>query len=270
MSTLPAIPPSSTDLPTVWAATEHTFRMDIYLVLAFLPRGQAIVLPPGTGGGCIFSGPFKDYTVNLGPLAVPNVTENANKFAYNPRCLKRDLTPFTAQNFTSFRNTTDLIFGTNDITSFQTTMDGDPRVASNRGLIGVHGGGHFTIAGDPGKFPLAESSLLIKSQISQTILSNLTDVRSSPSAGSDFKVSPGDPAFFLRHGRIDRLYTLWQSIDPGVRQSTIPNITTTLLNIPPSTLGTLDDIIDISPLAPPVKIRDVLSTTKGPFCYIYE
>lgn len=33
---------------------------------------------------------------------------------------------------------------------------------------------------------------------------------------------------------------------------------------------TLDDVIDISPLAPVVKIRDMMNTVGGsPFCYIY-
>lgn len=38
----------------------------------------------------------------------------------------------------------------------------------------------------------------------------------------------------------------------------------------PSANTTLDDIIDISPLAPPVKIRDMMNTLGGtPLCYVY-
>lgn len=66
---------------------------DVVLTLGDLPP---LILPPGNGGGCVESGPFKNMEVNLGPasLAVPgNQTIIAeNPLAYNPRCLKRDLT----------------------------------------------------------------------------------------------------------------------------------------------------------------------------------
>jgi len=40
--------------------------------------------------------------------------------------------------------------------------------------------------------------------------------------------------------------------------------------MPPSPDVTLDDVIDLSPLAPPVKIRDLMNTVGGtPLCYIY-
>jgi len=41
------------------------------------------------------------------------------------------------------------------------------------------------------------------------------------------------------------------------------------MDFPPSPQVTLNDIIDISPLAPPVKVGDLVSTFGGPFCYIY-
>lgn len=34
-----------------------------------IPGGS---LPPGSGGGCVFSGPFTNLTVNLGPVAIGN------------------------------------------------------------------------------------------------------------------------------------------------------------------------------------------------------
>ena len=52
--------------------------------------GLNLPVAPGTGGGCIFSGPFKNYTVNLGPRAFAPINE-PNGLSYNPRCLQRDL-----------------------------------------------------------------------------------------------------------------------------------------------------------------------------------
>lgn len=62
-----------------------------------------VQLEPGLGGGCVTSGPFKDMVVNLGPVSEWNFTDNATAtpdadggFAYNPRCLKRDIGGNTA------------------------------------------------------------------------------------------------------------------------------------------------------------------------------
>lgn len=41
------------------------------------------------------------------------------------------------------------------------------------------------------------------------------------------------------------------------------------MNVPPSPPVTLNDVIDISPLAPPVRVGDLVNTLSGPFCYIY-
>src|SRR4051794_19132956 len=65
---------------------------------------EPVILPPGTGGGCVTSGPFKNMTVNLGPMALDEpggvVASNpAGPLAYNPRCLRRDLTTEVNQRY---------------------------------------------------------------------------------------------------------------------------------------------------------------------------
>lgn len=46
--------------------------------------------------------------------------------------------------------------------------------------------------------------------------------------------------------------------------------TITILNTPPSRDARLDDIVYLSEvLAPPEEIQSLISTTAGPFCYIY-
>jgi tyrosinase len=202
-----------------------------------LPTGLNCI-PPGSGGGCVDSGPFRNMTVNLGPvaptLAEPEVVPSESLYAYNPRCLKRDISSWVSRQWTTDQNSTDLIQDNNDIGSFQDTMQGD----FPNGVFGVHTGGHFTIGGDP---------------------------------GGDLFTSPGDPAFFLHHAQIDRTWWIWQNQAPEQRTSAIAG-TITLNNSPPSRDGTLEDPIDLGVNAAVVSISSVMSTTGltgGPLCYVY-
>jgi tyrosinase len=75
--------------------------------------------------------------------------------------------------------------------------------------------------------------------------------------------------FYLHHGMIDRTWWIWQILDPSKRTNQISG-TDTFLNNPPSANTTLDTPIDLGYAAgPAVTMRDLMSTTEGPFCYIY-
>ncbi|KAK4449660.1 tyrosinase-like protein [Podospora aff. communis PSN243] len=210
------------------------------LILSFpQPDGSfnTLTIPPGTGGGCVNRGPFSNLTLHLGPVVLPEYGSpvvNFNPFPErdNPRCLKRDLSSWVAKQWTSFRNTTDLILQSSNIFEFTTEMNGDPRFTSN--VLGVHGGGHFTIGGDPGGDPF---------------------------------IAPGDPAFWLHHAQVDRVYWIWQMLDFQNRQTLFG--TNTFLDQPPSANTTVEDFLDMDPLGPDVKIKDVLNTVGGPLCYVY-
>jgi tyrosinase len=215
-------------------------------VLSIPGNANPIILAKGTGGGCVTTGPFGNMTVHLGPITQPDPT------ADNPRCLKRDLNADSGKRFSSFRNTTDLILGSSTIEFFRTTMEADPNYVPDS--LGVHGGGHFMIGGDP---------------------------------GSDAFISSGDPAFYLHHAQIDRVYWIWQMLDFQNRQVRSPTLslfmsnpltwrkqgvfgTNTLLNFPPSPNTTVEDPIDLSPIAGPVKIKTLMNTVGGtPLCYVY-
>ena len=205
-------------------------------IVLTLPGYPDVYLPLGTGGGCVTSGPFVNYTVNLGPaaLALPGGTSAAaaNPFDYNPRCFKRDLTTALIQRYANFTSVVSLILNNNAIADFQLAMQGVP----GSGSIGVHGGAHYSMGGDPGR---------------------------------DVFVSPGDPAFWLHHGMIDRVWWIWQNLDLAKRQNAISG-TGTFLNLPPSANTTLDTVIDLGYAAgQPIAMRELMSTTAGPFCYIY-
>jgi tyrosinase len=111
-----------------------------------------ILIPAGTGGGCVTSGPFKNMTVNLGPvsLGLPGGATEANGdgLGYNPRCLKRDLTDYANQRFANASSVVNQILKPKEVYDFQMTMQGYP----GSGDIGVHGGGEFTPIHSPTKF----------------------------------------------------------------------------------------------------------------------
>jgi len=193
-------------------------------------------IPPGPGGGCVETGPFANMTVNLGPVdptlaETGVVAQNGSGLNYNPRCLKRDVSEWVSSRWTKDNDTSSLITESEDILTFETTMQGD----FSTGFYGVHTGGHFTIGGDP---------------------------------GGDIFTSPGDPMFWLHHGQIDRTWWIWQNQDLATRQNAIAG-TITLDNDPPSRNGTLQDYINLGVNAPTVQLKDVMSTLAGPLCYIY-
>ncbi|RYP34487.1 hypothetical protein DL767_004263 [Monosporascus sp. MG133] len=186
-------------------------------------NGSQGMFPGGTGGGCVKEGPFSNYTVNLGPLTA------RNPLAHNPRCLKRDLNTQICRASASLKNTTEVMLESPNVELFQANLQGDFRYPESRKWgFSVHGGGHFIIAGDP---------------------------------GSDFYFSPLEPAFYLHHGQIDRMYFVWQNIDWENRQDVAGTIT--MMNRPPSRNGTLDDVVDMEPLGGAYTLGEMLDTTNG-------
>ncbi|KAF2186462.1 Di-copper centre-containing protein [Zopfia rhizophila CBS 207.26] len=199
------------------------------------PELCLIKLPTGQGGGCVKSGPFKDWKVNLGPIAavLPDVPKNPEMsgLGYNPRCLRRDISKAAAQGWNKDSDVSSLIRDNPDPYWFITNMQGN----FPAGNLGVHTGGHFIIGGDP---------------------------------GGDLFASPGDPAFFLHHAMIDRVWWTWQNLDIKNRQYSVSG-TLTVNNEPPSRNATLDDLMDLGVNAGSLSIRDASNTLGGPFCYIY-
>lgn len=118
------------------------------------------------------SGPFKGVQANLGPFspAMDGVVRVNSSFEYNPRCLKRDLTTFASTNWFTTENLCNITLdpASENIATFQTEMQG----RFDKGFLGFHVAGHLAIGGDAG----------------------------------DFFSSANDPAFFLHHGMIDRLW----------------------------------------------------------------
>ena len=133
-------------------------------------------------------------------------------------------------NYTSIVH---LILHSQDMLHFETTLQGTP----GSGSIGVHGGGHYAMGGDP---------------------------------GNDADGSPGDPGFWHHHGMIDRVWWIWQNLDLTTRQYAVAG-TETYLNQPASPNVTLETMVNIGHASgnQAIAMEDIMSTTAGPFCYVY-
>jgi len=157
----------------------------------------------------------------------------SSPLAWNPRCAKRDLTSYAAAQWLTYENLYNITLGaaSGNIADFQNELQG----RFPDGFLGLHGAGHFSIGGDAG----------------------------------DVYSSPNDPAFFLHHAMLDRVWWLWQALHLN-QAGTIAG-TITIFNNPPSRDARLDDAIIMNYLnLDTVTIKDMMSTLDGePLCYIY-
>lgn len=196
--------------------------------------------PAGNGGGCVTTGPFKNMTVHLGPVSpaidpAPPKNPRTDGYGDNPRCLRRDISNNLSSKYSRPQDIANLITNSKSIGPFQDTMQ-------SAAPIGVHVAGHFTIAGDP---------------------------------GGDFYTSPNDPAFWVHHAMIDRTWSIWQTQDLPNRLAVIAGGTDMMGGFfgGGGRQQSLDDIVDFGVVGVNggrYKIRDLVSTVDGPFCYVYE
>ncbi|KAJ5683691.1 N-acetyl-6-hydroxytryptophan oxidase ivoB [Penicillium maclennaniae] len=185
------------------------------------------------GGGCAKSGPFKDMKVHMGPFpgSLTSLTEiPAPRFEYNPRCLNRSLNDFVSSRYTNSTLVSTLM-KTSKIADFQMVLDHWP--PREDGVLGLHGGGHFSIG----------------------------------STMQDLFGSSQDPAFFLHHSQIDRLWAKWQDVDANRRNAL--NGTSTILNPPSADPVTLETIMDFGYLDSPRPVHEVMSPLANGFSYVY-
>ena len=110
--------------------------------------------------------------INLGPISpsMAGETASSSPLAWNPRCAKRDLTSYASSTWLTFDNLYNVTLGaaSENIGLFQDELQG----RFPDGFLGMHAAGHFSIGGD----------------------------------GGDVFSSPNDPAFFLHHAMVDRVW----------------------------------------------------------------
>lgn len=170
--------------------------------------------------------------------AAGNVTlKNGDGFQDNPRCWRRDLNDHVNRAYGNATSLLNVLTQHKTMDAFQLQLQGGK---PGSGDLGVHGAGHYAIGGDPADDPYT---------------------------------SPGDPAFYLHHAMVDRVWWMWQMQDPQARLYGDDAIsgTITFNNAPPSPNGKLDDMVKYGYASGPSRaIRELQSTTSGPFCYVYE
>lgn len=171
-------------------------------------------------------------TVTLGPMAAmvqpaPAANPQADGYGSNPRCIRRDITNTLGMNYGKTEDIVNSIVNYDDILSFQNFMQGG---------TGVHGVGHFTVAGDP---------------------------------GGDFYISPNEPSFWLHHSMIDRIWTIWQTQDYEARRMAMEGGTSMMGG---GRAQSLDDPVEMGVIGDTWLISDLMSSVDGPgpFCYVYE
>lgn len=192
--------------------------------------GEGTVLPGGTGGGCVTTGPFANHTVYFQPLSFDLVFSGLpdNWTEADPHCLTRDLNSWGVQNF---NNQSDIDF----MMTMLTVGDFNTDISGYASSPGLHGGGHYEMGG----------------------------------TGYDWFGSPQEPAFYLHHCMLDLVWNDWQVADPVNRRyvyngtSTVFNADTTpeVINSTVLSFGILGD-------ATAEEVQDPLSGPY--YCYVYE
>ncbi|EOO01262.1 putative tyrosinase central domain protein [Phaeoacremonium minimum UCRPA7] len=189
-------------------------------------------LPHGSGGGCVTTGPFANTTVNFGPFNFNLVFTGlpATWNIANPRCMNRDLNNYGIKTYDNQTLINEMLAATT-IKDVQILMNSKNVGTTDRGL---HGGGHYGVGG----------------------------------VMFDFFASPQDPAFFLHHGQIDRIWAQWQAANPKVRRYQY-NGTSTIFNTNATPEVSNCTIMDFGVLGSPQNLRDVADPMSGLYCYRY-
>lgn len=192
-------------------------------------------LPHGTGGGCVTSGPFANWTVPMQDIPITVILAGLplppTAFNLNSSCLTRDLNSFVAKTWCNYTDV-EIAVNSPSIADFSTGING----VLGGTELGLHSGAHFTM-GAP---------------------------------ASSLFVSPQDPIWYPLHTMLDRVYVSWQQRHPELAMDLFG--TETAANVPPSANVTLDSVHpDWGYFSTtPYTIRELISTTAGPFCYTYD
>ncbi|KAK8096989.1 Tyrosinase-like protein orsC [Apiospora kogelbergensis] len=199
-----------------------------------LGGASMIKIPSGKGGGCMTTGPFANWTANMGPVrpGMQNMSAIPDFTVYNPRCLRRDLSSYVTSKWFTTANLLNVTIGPASQTHYSYWREVQGRYPDQ--FLGLHTSGHYAMGAD----------------------------------ATDLYSSINDPAFYLHHTMFDRLYWIWQVLHPSEARKTAGTLT--LSNNPPTRNATVDDLLQMGILAETRPLHEMFDTLGGtPLCYIY-
>ncbi|OTB02039.1 hypothetical protein M426DRAFT_74842 [Hypoxylon sp. CI-4A] len=200
------------------------------VILPGLAVNFTLPKPAGTGGGCVTDGPFKNFTISLGPIA-KEVIDPANKFGFepNPRCLSRDFYDPASKGVLNWANATTIVASDN-IKALRNNIE-DLWHLNSHTFVGLEAADPFSTPNDPIFY-------LLHAQI---------DRLWAIWQGQDLE---------HRTYAIDGNRTFL-----GIAMDYAPDV-------PPS-LATIEDVMDMG-LGWHPKTKEGMPMTEGGRCYIYE
>jgi tyrosinase len=125
---------------------------------------------------------------------------------YNPRCLKRDVGPYPSEKWCNYTR----VHGKNEFPSFKIGMlikgiNSFDDASKDHCRLSIR---PRRPAGDRRPWsPRGRSFHDWVRYLHRCAQAETDNLSGDP--GGDLFTSPGDPAFFLHHGMVDRLWTLW-------------------------------------------------------------
>lgn len=203
----------------------------------YIPDAEAAVFPnlpfvvPGrSGGGCVPNGPFAKRNISLALGAT---------LAYDPHCMRRDVSPLVVSRAGN-QGVVNNALASPNFYEFNKRVQGGLQPDQ----LTLHASVHIGVGGNTG---------------------DIANVNSSP----------GDPLFYLHHANLDRIWEQWQAKSPANRNDFFgPDkewaYPFNFFGDIPYTNVTAEFQVGIGGLGAPLKVRDLLSPTRGPLCYRYE
>ncbi|KAM7213767.1 Grixazone synthase [Rhypophila decipiens] len=195
------------------------------------PLGKVLDRSPGTGGGCVYTGPFTPdkWIVHLGPFTDPKGPNGG--WGYNPRCLDRDL----LKDFGTYTRPSNI---THVLDDCQDLACASPYIQESGN--GVHSAGHIQTGGI------------------------MLDVFASPS-------DPVFWPHHAMVDKIWTMWQFIGGADEYEGRTREVWGTATRYNIPPSPNVTLDSPVDVGGIIGPTRrLGELVSTIDNDYCYIYE
>ena len=218
-------------------------------------------VPPTTGGGCIATGPFANWTANLGNVGWLTAEVGPDHgLGYNPRCVRRDISLNTSQTEMKPSQVLKALDAGDSFEAFDKVVEA---------ADGVHSGGHATIGGlqsDAWASPGDPMFYLHHAQVDR-----IWTVWQGLNAARRVKQVYGTATAHNSKWQnlVAQLLPLSYSSHESFHEQRILRLADHARVEPPSPNVTLETEIPFGVLAANQTLENLASSIDGPFCYMY-